>query len=86
MLSNPFNPLADMLGIGASELPGPPWSAPQMTYADRMWADLVMRCHHCWHAPRDWQQGTSHLPPPRVCCWCGANEGPQHGPYAPGGG
>ena len=42
-------------------------------------------CRHCWHAPRDWQQGTSQIPPPRVCCWCGVTEGPQHGPYAPGG-
>lgn len=40
-------------------------------------------CHHCWHAPRDWQQGTSQLPVPRLCCWCGASEAPQHGPYAP---
>jgi hypothetical protein len=40
-------------------------------------------CHHCWHVPRDWQQGTLQLPVPRLCCWCGVSDGPQHGPYAP---
>ena len=47
---------------------------------------IVKACAHCWHAPRDWQQGTSHVPVPRLCCWCGMTEGPHHGPYAPEGG
>jgi hypothetical protein len=44
-------------------------------------------CDHCWHLPRDWQQGslTGPAPRPRLCCWCGAREEPQHGPYAPKG-
>ena len=50
----------------------------------QQWRDA--QCHHCWHAPRDWQQGTSQMPVPRLCCWCGQSEGPQHGPYAPQGG
>ena len=49
------------------------------------YAALKGACHHCWHAPRDWQQGTSQVPLPRLCCWCGVREGPQHGPYAPRG-
>jgi hypothetical protein len=42
-------------------------------------------CDHCWHLPRDWQQGSLTVPVPRLCCWCGGREEPQHGPYAPGG-
>jgi hypothetical protein len=41
--------------------------------------------NHCWHLPRDWQQGSLQIPVPRLCCWCGAREEPQHGPYAPKG-
>ena len=39
--------------------------------------------YHCWPAPHVWQ---GPLPALRTCYWCGSTEGPQHGPYAPGGG
>jgi hypothetical protein len=46
------------------------------------YALLKGACHHCWHTHRVWQ---GPLPIPRLCCWCGQSEGPQHGPYAPKG-
>jgi hypothetical protein len=71
------------------------WDDAYLSIEDSRWhealntglpmAQQVWRCNHCWHLPRDWHQGTSQIPPPRLCCWCGGTEGPHHGPYAPEG-
>jgi hypothetical protein len=55
------------------------WWASMVTAPRHL--QMVQACTHCWHSPRAWQ---GPLPAPQTCCWCGASEGPQHGPYAPG--
>jgi hypothetical protein len=40
-------------------------------------------CDHCWHTMLDVAGDTWQAVGPRVCCWCGAQPAPRHGPYAP---
>lgn len=79
-LKPPQRAVSDGETIGARIEP-PVLEPPRPAVSDAQRA----ACDHCWHVPRGWQQGSTHIPVPRLCCWCGAREEPQHGPYAPGG-
>jgi hypothetical protein len=91
MCRNPFDPLA-ALGGTSPQMTREQWEDLMRAVAQKPIQYIpdpkpeVLSCRHCWHAPRDWQIGTLQIPPARLCCWCGAQEGPAHGPYVPQGG
>lgn len=74
----------------AAPVPTAPIRAQFATYGEYLCAISrdkgdARGCRHCWHLPPDWQGSTMQEPLSRLCCWCGCNEGPRHGPYAPKG-